>query len=338
MTSRQRDDKHPGAGRCVSVAGAVLDDEARGRQTPGVVSGRWLAPFLAFAFACGGMRASDDGLRSPAVEVHAAGPAPSDPTAGRAPSPVTEVEQDRDGVAAARPSSDPMMAARWDEVAIEGWRPAVVFVPPGPADRRFPLAVVMHGAGGRPEPHCENWRRLLRERAYLLCPRGTPWGHVPEGEEPVGYFFRDHRALGRELVLALAAVRAAHAPRLDAERALFVGFSQGATMGALALHELARTPEGAGAFGRLALVEGGTAEWNVALSRLVKDAGVTRALLVCGQRSCARSARDSEGWMRQGGLEVRFEDAPGAGHTWGGGVGERVVAALPWLLEGDPRF
>ena len=272
------------------------------------------------------------------IEVTAATPAGRDVPVGSGPGGGAGPEHDRDGGAIPPPPPGPMVEARWDEVPIEGWRPAVVFVPPGPADDRFPLAVVMHGAGGRPEPHCENWRRLLRERAYLLCPRGTAWGHVPEGAEPEGYFFRDHRALGRELVLALAAVRAAHAPRLDAERALFVGFSQGATMGALALHDLARTPEGARAFGRLALVEGGTAEWNVALSRLVKEAGVERALLVCGQRSCSRTARDSVGWMRQGGLDVRFEDAPGAGHTWGGGVGERVVASLPWLLEGDPRF
>ena len=314
-----------------------MDDRRVERQTAHRVTRTWLALFVAGSAACGAVRSADDaGGRSADADASSARPAAIRAPVGDA---GDGGEHDRDVASApAERAGAPLVDARWDEVAVEGWRPAVVFVPPGPADGRFPLAVVMHGAGGRPEPHCENWRRLLRERAYLLCPRGTAWGHVPAGAEPEGYFFRDHRALGRELVLALAAVRAAHQPRLDADRALFVGFSQGATMGALTLHELARTPEGARAFGRLALVEGGTAEWNVALSRLVKAAGVERALMVCGQTSCARSARDSEGWMRQGGLDVRFEDAPGAGHTWGGGVGERVVAALPWLLEGDPRF
>jgi hypothetical protein len=221
---------------------------------------------------------------------------------------------------------------------VPGFLPALVFIPPGEADARFPLAVVMHGAGGRPEPHCERWRRLLRERAILLCPRGTPWGHVPPGEEPVGYFFRDHRALGREVVAAIGAAKEALGRRLDADRALYAGFSQGATMGALFLHELARDPGAARTFGRVALVEGGAGEWNVALSRRLKAAGVERVLLACGQRSCARAARDSERWMREGGLDVRFENAPGAGHTWGGAVGDGVASALPWLLEGDPRF
>ncbi len=230
------------------------------------------------------------------------------------------------------------MEAAWVDVAVPGWHPALAFVPPGPRGARYPLAVVLHGAGGHPFPHCEHWRRLLAERAYLLCPRGTAWGHVPEGAEPDGYFFRDHRALGQELVAALAAARAALSPRLDAERALFVGFSQGATMGALALQELARDPTSAGAFGRVALIEGGTGQWNVALSERMKARGVERILMVCGQRSCSKDAVQSEGWMRRAGLDVRFEDAPGAGHTWGGEVGARVIAALPWILDGDPRF
>lgn len=232
----------------------------------------------------------------------------------------------------------PQQEAAWGELRLAGWHPALVFVPPGPRDARFPLAVVMHGAGGHPAPHCEHWRRLLAERAYVLCPRGTPWGYVPEGVDADGYFFRDHDALAEELTAALGAARAALSPRLDPEGALFVGFSQGATMGALALQKMARDPASQGTFGRIALVEGGTGQWNVPLSRLLAERGVKRVMMVCGQRSCSRDAERSEGWIRRGGLEVRFEDAPGAGHTWGGAVEQRVVAGLPWLLEGDARF
>ena len=68
------------------------------------------------------------------------------------------------------------------ELDVPGFRPSVVFVPPGPADQSYPLAVATHGAGGMSEPHCENWSRLLRARAYVVCPRGTPLGLavVPE--------------------------------------------------------------------------------------------------------------------------------------------------------------
>jgi hypothetical protein len=176
------------------------------------------------------------------------------------------------------------------------------------------------------------------ERAFVVCPRGSPYGLVPEGGEPDGYFFPEHRSLGREVLAAIDAARAAFGARLDPSRALYVGFSQGATMGSLFLHELARDAARAETFGRVALVEGGAAEWNIALARSVHDHGVERLLLVCGQRSCAREGRRSVRYMKEGDLPARFEDAPGAGHTWGGEVGRRVEASLPWLLAGDGRW
>ena len=90
--------------------------------------------------------------------------------------------------------------------------------------------------------------------------------------------------------------------------------------------------------GAAALVEGGAGAFNVPLAERLAATGLRRLLLACGQRSCARDARRSLPWMKQGGLEVRFEDAPGAGHTWEGAVGAEVDAAVPWLLADDPRW
>jgi predicted esterase len=286
--------------------------------------------------ACSGPRATTPVAEPAAAEIPARPGAASRAPSGAELDP-PPASSDRAGTDEAGEGAG-AVAAGYVDLPVPGFLPAVVFVPPGRGDARFPLAVVMHGAGGHPFPHCEQWRRLLRERAYLVCPRGTPWGHVPPGQEADGYFFREHRSLGREVVAAIDAASSALAPRLDPARAMYVGFSQGATMGALFLHELARDPARKDTFGRVALVEGGSAEWNVALSRQVHEHGVERLLLVCGQRSCSKDGEKSVGWMRKGGLDARFEDAPGAGHTWGGGVGERVVAALPWLVGGDARF
>ncbi len=224
------------------------------------------------------------------------------------------------------------------ELPIPGFLPALAFVPPGGPEDRFPLAVVLHGAGGRPEPHCDRWRHLLAERAYVVCPRGTPLGLVPPGGEPEGYFYRDHRALGLEVAAAVGAARSTFGPRLDARRALLAGFSQGATMGALFLHELPRFEGAEDVFARVALVEGGSAEWNIPLAGALRARGVERVLLVCGQSGCSRDAPRSVGYMRKAGLDVRYEAVAGGGHAWGGEVGERVERALPWLLEGDTRF
>jgi len=223
------------------------------------------------------------------------------------------------------------------ELAVPGFRPAVVFVPPGPATQVYPLAVATHGAGGMSEPHCQNWSLLLRSRAYVVCPRGTPYGLVAEGQAPTGYFYRDHRALGREVMAARAAAIAAFGARLDSKGALYAGYSQGATMGALFLHELAETPE-RGAFARLVLLDGGWLEWTRELSRKEHESGLARVVLVCGQARCAREGKQRIGWMEQAGLPVRFEYAQGAGHTWGGAVADKLRGSLAWLFEDDPRF
>ncbi len=260
---------------------------------------------------------------APVVRARAPGPAPATGSSA-APSPAPGAAADR-------------IEGGFEELEVPGFRPSVVYVPPGPVDRVFPLAVASHGAGGMSEPHCENWSRLLRERAYVVCPRGTPYGLVVEGQAPTGYFYRDHRALGREVMAARAAAIAAFGARLDPKGALYAGYSQGATMGVLFLHELAATP-GRGAFARLVLLDGGWLEWTRDLATKEHESGLARVVLVCGQARCAREAKQRVGWMEQAGLPIRFEYAQGAGHTWGGAVAEKLQGSLAWLFADDPRF
>src|SRR5687768_6099467 len=137
---------------------------------------------------------------------------------------------------------------------VPGHEPAVVSVPPpGPGPR--PLLVAAHGAWDRPEPHCELWRRLVGQRAFILCPRGKRTdGRVPHAR--AAYFYPDHFALAREALAAIAALSARYPDELDPTAAVWTGFSQGAIHGALVATLHPRI------FPRAALIEGGNGFFN----------------------------------------------------------------------------
>ncbi len=233
----------------------------------------------------------------------------------------------------AAPSGSTHAAARTDALDVPGFLPAVVEVPGGSARVR-PAVVVTHGAGGRPEPHCARYAEIVAGRAFVLCTRGRAADlQLPEPER--GFFYDGHVELGREVLAALEALRAAFPREVDADRAIFAGYSQGASMGLLFLHQRG---EHAARFAGALLVEGGAADWNVALSRRMRDVGLRRVAIVCGQKSCKESMDRSLGWMKKGGLEVLPSYAPGAGHTYGGAVAPLVEEAFAWVTSGDARF
>jgi predicted esterase len=215
-----------------------------------------------------------------------------------------------------------------EELAVPGFRPAVLVVPPGAGPH--PVLVAAHGAGDRAEWQCEWWAPVLGSRGFVLCPRGRPMSYA-EGAEG-GHYYPDHFKLEKEVLSALAALSEAHGSAVDPGPVAYAGYSQGGIMGALF------TAKRGDRFARLALIEGGYTEWDVATARRFKQAGGQRVLFACGQRYCARHAEKSIGWLERAGVGSRLEHAPGAGHTYGGAVGDRVSAALSWWLEGDPRW
>ncbi len=101
-------------------------------------------------------------------------------------------------------------------------------------------------------------------------------------------------------------------------------------MGALVLPKLP--------FRAAILVEGGADVFTVALARSFRAAGGERVLFGCGQASCAEKARGSVAYLERAGVAARLVSAAGAGHNFGGTVEASVASALPWLIEGDPRF
>jgi predicted esterase len=204
---------------------------------------------------------------------------------------------------------------------VEGFLPALLFVPSGAEPR--PLVVAAHGAGGRPEWDCENWRRLTKGQAFVLCLRGTSMG------KGGGYYYRDQHALEAELKAAEAAARALE-PRILPTEGLYTGFSQGSSMGS------AMVAAHGGAFPYLALIEG-FERWNIARAKAFVRAGGKRVLFVCGTKNCRDAAQESLPWLKKGGVVARLEYAAGAGHTFAGDVRQRVEQALPWLWHGEPQ-
>ena len=213
-------------------------------------------------------------------------------------------------------------APRLRSLDVPGFRAPLLYSPAG--SERRPLLIATHGAGGSADWECAYWTRLTAGQVFVLCLAGTPLGHYQ------GFYYRDHLALERELNAAEAVARAAE-PRILAESGLYAGFSQGSTMGTSMIGKHGQS------FPYLVLIEGFQL-WNIPAARAFARAGGKRVLIACGSKECAKVGRDSVRYLGAGGIDARLEFAPGAGHTPTGAVQARVEAALPWLLEGDPRW
>lgn len=109
-----------------------------------------------------------------------------------------------------------------------------------------------------------------------------------------------------------------------------MGYSQGATMGALAV--VGELP----VFDELVLIEGGGESWTATRARAFRENGGRRIILGCGTRGCERHAQRSMPILKEAGVDATFANAPGGGHTYGGTVGEAVYAALQaWNATSD---
>lgn len=206
--------------------------------------------------------------------------------------------------------------ARTLSLEVPGFLPAVLRAPAGTEAR--PLLVAAHGAGGSPEWECEYWSRLLAERYFIVCLRGSSMGKAG------GFYYKTEHALEAELIAAERAVRAFE-PRITPGPGVYAGFSQGSSFGSAILSR-----HGA-EFSRLALLEG-FQRWNIPRARAFARAGGKRVLFACGTKECNAAAIESARWLKQCGVDTKVEHAPGAGHTPLDAVMVRVKAQLPWLL------
>ena len=204
---------------------------------------------------------------------------------------------------------------------VPGFLDAVVALPRSSAPK--PLAVATHGAGGGPEWPCHAWGQRLAGERVVLCLRGK----AISARENYGFYYPDHHALGAELAAAVAACRAAMPSRLTDAPILYTGYSQGASMGSLALAE-----HGAH-YPYLVLTEGGFKEWSAQNARRFAQSGGKRVLFVCGGRGCRDHAVKSARMLESAGVATRVEHVPHGGHTDDGAVGARLDATYRWVLE-----
>ena len=218
-------------------------------------------------------------------------------------------------------------------LSVPGYNDAIVSVPKGASSPR-PLLVATHGAGDRAEWHCAAWREIVGDRAFVLCPQGRRTDERVAHED-ASYYYPDHFALDKEVRAGMEALVARYAQRLDASRAVYTGFSQGAIHGALVI---ALRPE---LFPRAALVEGGNGffgEWSAFAARRFREGGGERVLFACGSEACVRSAERCAGYLGKTGVTTRIAHAEGAGHSYGPAMQSELRKTFEWLVEGDERW
>jgi len=190
--------------------------------------------------------------------------------------------------------------------------------------------IAAHGLWDPPEGLCDNWRWIIRDRAWVLCPRGE--------RRPDGTFrYATREALASEIEAGARALAARYPDYVDTGPMLFTGFSRGALLG---VSVIARDPA---RFPRAVLVEGGEDGWTEPMARTYAAGGGARVLMACGLRSRFTPAAAAAKKLERAGVPSRvvLGKLPDAGefiHWYNGPVADEIKAQLPWLLEGDERW
>jgi predicted esterase len=163
-------------------------------------------------------------------------------------------------------------------------------------------------------------------RPFIVCPHGEP---RPGG----GFVWRGSASVRTAIDRALEAAAKQYGPYLDREHRLYVGFSQGAILGAGVVKDDAKD------YPYAIFQEGfGDEMATRAFADQMKKRGVTRVLLGCSQGGCSARREPLRTSLPRAGVDARINDAGALGHV----MDPRVYASLrkdvPWLLAGDPAW
>lgn len=264
---------------------------------------------------------SANAQRTSAIEVKSASHDASPEAVGSGSTPLPATETVEAGMAL---SGDPLIT-----LEVPDFRPAVVSVPVS-TKRPRPIILALHGNYDRPEWQCGVWSEVVRERAFVLCPRGIPRRDAPAAADRWEY--ASARAMKTEIEAAVAALRARFADFIAEGPLLFIGFSLGAGYGApLVQAEPERYP-------RAIFVEGGASAWSVAAAKRFAKAGGQRLILACGQAGCLTQVKQLGPALTRAGLDTRVGGSASAGHTYDGSVAQFVSENWDWLTADDQRF
>jgi predicted esterase len=212
---------------------------------------------------------------------------------------------------------------------VPGFGDAVVWLPGDARGRaRKPVMLAIHGNYDSPDFQCGMWRSMVRDRGFILCPRGIPRRDSP-GPDDIRFSYEGKFAA--ELDAAIAALQERYGAWVDPGPMIYIGFSLGAIL-ARSYVTRARAPS---QFDRLILIEGGAAGWD---ARASSKAGVKRMLWGCGQSPCVDAGRAAAASFERASVPSKVVFAKGAGHTYGGAVAEAIRAEWEWLVADDPRW
>ena len=214
-------------------------------------------------------------------------------------------------------------------LAVPGMLDAVVSVPLGATAPR-PVVVATHGLWDFPEGLCDNWRWIVGNRAWVLCPRG-------EARPDKTFSYRNGPALAKEIDAGVRALEDAYPGYVDAGPRLYTGFSLGAILGVwVVTHDPEHYP-------RAILTEGGEDKFNAAAAAAYSRGGGQRVLFACGLAFRVAGASRAAKILERAGVSSRviLGKLPDAGqfiHWYNGPVAEETREQLDWLFEGDGRW
>jgi hypothetical protein len=214
------------------------------------------------------------------------------------------------------------------DLPVAGYDAARVAVPVGARGKR-PIMIAAHGLGDFPEPHCDLWKSIVADRAFVLCPRGYKGGGN-------GYTFGSSANLAAEIDAGVAAIRERWPDDADPGPILYTGFSLGANYG---IDVITKNPS---RYPRAILIEASPGRWSAASAKAYSEGGGQRILFACGQGWCNSDAKRTSDLLddrvQTKTTHAKNPDGTDVGHTSHGLVGEDLKRELGWVTEGDPRW
>jgi hypothetical protein len=212
---------------------------------------------------------------------------------------------------------------------VPGFSDAVISVPLGARSPR-PVLVATHGLWDFPEGLCDNWRWILGNRAWVLCPRGTP---MPDKT----FHYKSGPALAKEIDAGIQALDQRYPGYVDTGPRAYTGFSLGAILGVwIVTHDPAHYP-------RAVLTEGGEDRFTDAAISAYAHGGGQRVLFACGLKGRVDAATHAARRLEHAGVPARvvLGKLPNTGqfiHWYNGPVAEETKGQLDWLFGDDARW
>jgi hypothetical protein len=214
-------------------------------------------------------------------------------------------------------------------IVVPGFQDAVISVPIGATWPR-PIVIATHGMWDFPEGLCDNWRWIVGNRAWVLCPRGDP-------QPDKTFRYRSGLSLAKEIDAGIAALKEKYPDYVDDGPRLYTGFSLGAILGVwITTHDPARYP-------RAVLIEGGEDRFTPAAASAFAKNGGQRVLFACGLKGRLPAANGAARRLETAGVPSRavLGKLPDTGqfiHWYNGPVADEIKGQLDWLFEGDARW